>query len=77
MDNSPAFSSGSSAQNSSNVTDEDIEERAREPPFPIVFSGEPILEYRPLLKAPPIYSLDSKLGYGAERVLFIEKLLCG
>lgn len=75
-DHSPAFSSGSSAQNSSHITEEDIEERDKEPPLPIIFSPvEQIVEYRPLLKAPPIYSLESVLGYGSERVLFIEKLL--
>jgi hypothetical protein len=78
-DNSPTFSSGSSAHHSSNATDEDIEEQEqeRDVPFPIIFSPvSEVIEYRSLLDAPPIYSLDSMLGYGAERVLFIEKLLC-
>jgi hypothetical protein len=75
-DNSP-FSSGSSAHNSSNATDEDLDEQDRDAPFPITFSPvSEVIEYCSLLDAPPIYSLDSILGYGAERVLFIEKLLC-
>lgn len=76
-DTSPAFSSGSSAQNSSYVTDEeDIGERDTEP-LTVVFSPvEEVVEYRPLLQASPIYSFESTVGYGTERVLFIEKLLC-
>jgi hypothetical protein len=76
-DNSPTFSSGSSAHHSSNATDDVVEEHEQEHPSPIVFSPVPeVFEYRSLLDAPPIYSLDSMLGYGAARVLFIEKLLC-
>jgi hypothetical protein len=74
---SPTFSSGSSAHHSSNATDDDAEEQEHEVPSPIVFSPvSEVFEYRSLLDAPPIYSLDSMLGYGAARVLFIEKLLC-
>ena len=74
---SPTLSSGSSAHPGSNATDDELEGLDQPLPFPIVFSPvSEVVEYRPSLHAPPIYSLDSMLGYGPERVVFIEKLLC-
>ena len=75
---SPTLSiSGSSAQNTSDCTDEDILEHNQE--FPSTFlssSGPSLEEYSSIPDASPIFVLGPSISYGADRLIFIEQLIC-
>jgi hypothetical protein len=75
---SPTLSnSGSSAQNSSECTDEDIFERNQEFSSTLLSSsGTSLEDYSSIPDASPIFVLEPSISYGADRLVFIEHLIC-
>jgi hypothetical protein len=79
---SPTLSnSGSSARDSSDCTDDDTFEREQELSSALSSlsssSLEPLSElHSSIPDASPIFVIEPKIAYGAERLIFIENLIC-
>lgn len=70
---SVASISGSSAQ----MSDDDFATYPKDPDsYPTETQNHPFSNYRSLLDAPPVYSIGTQIGYGEQRFLYIERLIC-